>query len=413
MDLNITELPEDIPVLKGMLSGAADKIRRVEKENNLLREQVLLLRAQLFGRKSEKLTSPEGAEQQFLFDESAENDSEQKSSPKTKEIQAHTRVYSGRKPLPADLPRIEVTHDISPEEKICACGCEKTRIGEEVCEKLDIIPARMQVIRNIRPQYACKACEGVESDGPTVAIAPVPKQIIPKGIATPGLLAYIFTSKFVDALPYYRQETIFERLGIDLNRTLMSTWTIVISERITPLLDLLHAEILSGPLIQADETTVQVMNEPGRADTCKSYMWVFRGGPPGKPALIYHYEPSRSGEVARKYLEGYKGCVQTDGYAGYNFLDGLDDVVHAGCWAHARRKFMEAIKGGGKHKSGSADMALSFIQKLYAIEKDIRERELAGEAIVAERRLRAEPILEEFKKWLDERVTRTPPQASN
>lgn len=410
MDFNIAELPEDVTTLKGIVHGAADEIRRIEKENNLLREQVQLLRSQLYGRKSEKLNSPDGAEQQLLFDEVAELEAEQDSEPKTKEIKAHTRTYTGRKPLPADLPRIEVIHDITPEEKMCDCGCDKIRIGEEVCEKLDIIPARVQVIRHIRPKYACKGCESVESEGPTVAIAPVPEQIIPKCIATPGLLAYILTAKFVDALPFYRQEQIFARLGIDLSRTLMSTWAIRVSILIKPLLELLHAQILSGPLIQADETTVQVMKEPGRADTSKSYMWVFRGGPPDKPAVIYHYEPTRSGEVAKKFIKEFKGCVQTDGYAGYDFLDKLEDVIHAGCWAHARRKYMEAIKGGAKNKSGSADVAVSYIQKLYAIEHDINTRELTGEAVVAERRLRAKPVLDKFKQWLDGRVIKTPPK---
>ncbi|HQP30394.1 MAG TPA: IS66 family transposase, partial [Deltaproteobacteria bacterium] len=239
---------------------------------------------------------------------------------------------------------------------------------------------------------------------------PVPEQIIPKSIATPGLLAYIITAKFVDALPFYRQEKQFERLGVELSRTSMSNWAIQVAGRCRPLLDLLRAEILSGPLINVDETTVQVLGEPNRANTSKSYMWVFRGGPPGKPALVYQYHPTRSGEVARQYLDGYKGYVQTDGYAGYDFLDQVTDVVHVGCWAHARRKFVEVTQAGGKNKTGSADVALSYIQKLYAIEKELRARKLAPEEIMTQRQLRAWPILEEFKTWLDKRMLETPPK---
>lgn len=402
MHSGVTKFPDDIPVLKGMLVMA-------EQENKLLREQNLLLRSKLFGRKTEKLADPEGAQQQILFDEPAK-DKPEKAGASTIEVPAHTRRKTGRKPLPADLPRIEVIHDVSPEEKVCGCGCQKERIGEEVCEKLDIIPARIQVIRHIRPKYACKACEGVESEGPTVTIAPVPEQIIPKGIATPGLLAHIITAKFVDALPFYRQERQFERLGVELSRTSMSGWAIQVAERCQPLLDLLRAEILSGPLINMDETTVQVLGEPGRASQTKSYMWVIRGGPPGKPVLIYQYHPTRSGDVARKYLSGYQGYVQTDGYAGYDFLDGISGVVHVGCWAHARRKFMEVAQASGKHASESADMALSYIQKLYGLEKEFRSRGLGPEEIMSQRQLRALPVLQEFKAWLDKRMRETPPK---
>jgi len=414
MHSEMENLPDDIPVLKGMVAAFSEEkrrysedVRRYERENKLLREQVLLLKAKLFGRKTEKLPV-DGAEQQVLFDEPVESTPEKSESSIT--IPEHTRKKTGRKPLPADLPRIEIIHDINEEEKVCACGADKRVIGREECEKLDIIPAQIRVIRHIRLKYACKACEGVESDGPTVTIAPVPEQIIPKSIATPGLLAYLLTAKFVDALPFYRQEKQFERLGVELNRTSMSSWAIQVAERCQPLLDLLRAEILSGPLINVDETTVQVLGEAHRANTSKSYMWVFRGGPPGKPALVYRYHPTRSGEVARRYLDGYKGFVQTDGYAGYDFLDQNPDVVHAGCWAHARRKFVEVTQAGGKHKTGSADVALSYIQKLYAIEKELRTREVGPEEIMAQRQLRARPILEEFKAWLDKRMLETPPK---
>ena len=415
MQTELTNLPDDIASLKGLVHNFADEnqrysndIRRYEIENKLLREQVLLLTARLFGRKTEKLPQVNGAEQTILFDESPQ--SEEAPAEETIRVPEHTRKKTGRKPLPAELPRIEVIHDISPEEKTCGCGCQKDCIGQEVCEKLDIIPARMQVIRNIRLKYACKACEGVDGDGPTVTIAPVPEQIIPKGIATPGLLAHIITAKFVDALPFYRQEKQFERLGVDLSRTSMSSWAIQVAVQCQPLMDLLQAEILSGPLINVDETTVQVLGEDQRANTARSYMWVFRGGPPGKPALVYRYHPTRSGDVARDYLAGYKGFVQTDGYAGYEFLDRDPDVVHVGCWAHARRKFVEVTQAAGKHKSGSADMALAYIQKLYAIEKDVRGRELGPSEVQAQRQLRSRPILDEFKSWLDKRMLETPPK---
>ena len=195
-------------------------------------------------------------------------------------------------------------------------------------------------------------------------IAPVPKQIIEKGIATAGLLAHILTGKFVDALPFYRQERQFDRLGVDIPRATMCNWAMKAAEACQPLLGRCKEQIRSGPLINIDETTVQVLAEPGRSPTTDSYMWIFRGGPPDKPALIYHYETGRGGQVASSFLQDYKGVVQTDGYAGYDFLDVQTGVVHAGCWAHARRKFTDAQKGSGKgSRTGSVDVALSYIRK--------------------------------------------------
>ena len=421
MHSEIQNLPDDIPFLKGMILSFSEerqqyieRERRHEMENKLLREQILLMKSKIFGRKSEKLSGDEFL-QQILFDEPAgvvEDEDEQEQDEQTIEVPAHTRRKSGRKPLPENLPRVDVEHDLSEEEKVCACGCIMDRIGQEASEKLDIIPAKMQVIRHIRYKYACKCCEGVESDGPTVKIAPVPDQIIPKGIATPGLLAHIFTAKFVDAVPFYRQEKQFARIGVELNRTSMCSWAMKVASQCAPVLKLIRAEILSGPLINADETTVQVLNEPGRSSTSKSYMWIYRGGPPGKPGLIYQYHPTRAGEVAKAFLAGYKGYVQTDGYVGYNFLVEMDGVVHVGCWAHARRKFMDVIKARGKKgKSGSADVALTYIQKLYRIDREAKNSGLEDKELCEERELKAKPVLDEFKSWLDKKIVQVPPKS--
>ena len=169
---------------------------RYEVENKILREQVRLLRAQLFGRKTETRQSFQEDTQGLLFDEAEAYSSVEEEVKEEIEISGHTRKKRGRKPLPEDLPRVDVLHDLSEEEKVCVCGCIKSRIGEEVSEQLDIIPARIRVIRNIRPKYVCKGCEGVEAEEPAVTIAPAPKQMIPKSIASGGLLAHVLTSKF-------------------------------------------------------------------------------------------------------------------------------------------------------------------------------------------------------------------------
>jgi len=192
----------------------------------------------------------------------------------------------------------------------------------------------------------------------------------------------------------------------------MSSWAMKVADRCGPLMDMLREEIRSGPLINADETTVQVLEEPGRSSTSTSYMWIFRGGPPGKPVLMYQYHPSRSGEVAKKFLEGYRGCVQTDGYAGYDFLDELPDILHVGCWAHARRKFIEVIQARGKekHKAGSADVAVEYIRKLYKIEDEARVLELGADDLQRLRKQKSKPVLDEFRAWLDKKSVQTPPK---
>ena len=384
-----------------------------EKEIRLLKEQIRFLQDKLFGRKTEKIHRDDG--QLYLFD-IPEPEVPAEDSPEDEiTVGTHKRKKRGRKPLPENFPRVDVIHDLSDAEKQCQCGCQKSCIGEEVSEQLDIIPAKIQVIRNIRYKYACKNCEGVDNDDPTVVTAPMPEQLIPKSIATPGLLAYIITAKFVDALPFYRQEKQFRRLGIEISRANMCRWTIKVSDACEILLQMFKDEILSGPLINIDETTVQVLKEPGKTAKSKSYMWIFLGGQPGKPVCLYQYHPGRNGDIAASFLKNYKGAVQTDGYVGYNFLTGKSDILHVGCLAHARRKFVDVTKAAGSLKNktrvkGNADIALRYIRKLYKIERKVKEQNLSPEAVFEVRQKKAVPILKDFKKWLESIVDKTPPK---
>jgi transposase len=178
------------------------------------------------------------------------------------------------------------------------------------------------------------------------------------------------------------------------------------------LLQLLHREIRSGPLINIDETTVQVLDEPGRSPTTKSYMWICRGGIPERPGLLYHYDPTRSAKVAKDLLDGYGGIVQSDGYTGYDWLDEKTDIIHAGCWAHARRKFTDARKGQGKKKkAGSVDVALSYIRRIYEIEYEAVQKELSAAEHVALRREKTVKVLEEFYKWLVKKSAQLTPKS--
>jgi len=389
-------------------------VKSLEDEVTILSEQVRFFKASVYARKTEKLSAGE-LRQMFLFDEAeavvdgiAPEDKESEGVT----VAAHTRRKSGRKVLPESLPRVEVVHDLSEEEKHCNCGHLMSRIGEDVSEKLDIIPARIRVIRHIRYKYACKGCEGIESEGGAVSIAHLPPQLIPRGIATPGLLSYILISKFADALPFYRQEKIFARIGVEIGRATMSNWAIHVGRRCEPLLDLMWQEIRSGPVINMDETPVQVLKEPGRSNTNKSYMWVFRGGDPDHPVLLYRYAPSRAGSVPEECLGDYKGYIQTDGYKGYNAFGKRDGIVHLGCLAHVRRKFLDAAKAGKKasQKKGYAYHIITHIGKLYAIEKKADKEKLSCEERCLLRQKESMPVLEKIKGLLDEAVKRTPPK---
>ena len=396
------EMPENTVDLQNIIQELYKEIEFLEAQNNLLRQA-------LFAPKSEK--RPLGESPQLPLFDLPENPPP--SDDKEEEIvviPAHTRKKRGRKKLPENLPRIDVVHDIPEEEKNCKCGCLLHCCGEEVTEKLDIIPAQIRVIRHIRLKYACRNCEGLENDE-AVKIAPLPAQIIPKGLPTAGLLAHVITGKFCDALPFYRQEKQFIRLGIDIPRQSMCNWAMKAAESCQRIIELLLEDVRGGPLINVDETPVQVLSEPGRKATQKSYMWVFRGGSADNPIVIYQYQPTRSGDVAKLFFDGYSGVVQTDGYKGYDFLDTWFDILHVACWAHARRKFMDIKKAGANKKSDSADTALDFIGQLYALERKARDKGLSPDEIYEMRQKHAKPILIKMKIWLDTCKDQVPPKS--
>ncbi len=424
MNIDLINLPNDVDSLKNIIHLQSTSYKelqqghvnlesrhtQLQKQYEFLEEQFRLFKANLYSRKSEK--SAYNQDQLSIFNEAEEIAAEEEKKPAEITVPAHTRKKGGRRPLPADLPLEEVVHDLKEEEKVCDCGANLSRIGEDVSEMLDIVPSKMRVIKHIRIKYACKSCEGVESEGGAVRIAPPAPQVIPQGIATAGLLAYILIAKYADALPLYRQEKIFERIGVDISRATMANWVIQVSNKCETLMDLMWREIQSGPLINMDETPLQVLNEPGKANTSKSYIWVFRGGDVERPALIFRYDPSRSGQFLTKDLERYSGYIQTDGYSGYNLLGSRDGVVHLGCWAHVRRKFLEVVKAKpkGSTKKGYADDALAWIGQIYSIEQEADGKELNAVERYQLRQKKSVPLLKQIREWLDDVAPKTPPQ---
>jgi len=405
LERQLAELAAKEEEHRSELAQREDRIR-------ILEEFLRLSRAKRFGASSEKAI----AEQLglWLFNEAEQwLDTEEIGAEEDEDdsvlVAAHPRRKPGRKPLPPELPRVEILHDLPEDEKVCAQGHALAEIGRDTSEQLEVIPAQLQVIRHVRPRYACPQCK----DG--VRGAPPPPQVIPKGQAGPGLLAYVATSKYVDAVPLYRQEQILQRYGIDLARASLVHWMVKLGAAVQPLLNLMRDDLLDSGFVQCDETRFQVLKEPGKRAQSQSYLWAQRGEHEGRSILLFDYDPSRSGEVPKRLLAGFEGVLQTDGYEGYPAVVSAQGLVHAGCWAHVRRKFDEALKGQGNPKNkpsgrkAKAGQALSYIRKLYQI-----DRKLAGldpEERARERRCRAGPVLEELREWLDANLGEVTPQS--
>jgi transposase len=397
---------DDIDALKQLVAAKDARIA-------ILEEQLRLAALKAYAPKSEKLAS---LAQFDLFNEAEALGAKPDGDAQASEIAvpAHTRERGKRKPIDATLPRQRIEHDIPDAQKTCACGCQLTRIGEVTSEQFDLVPARAQVLCHVRFKYACRSCGGSSHDGKAVVTAPLPAQPIPKSNASPGLLAHISTSKFVDGMPLYRQEGILARYKISVSRTAMACWMIKLGELVVPLINLMHETQLAYDILQMDETSVQVLKEDGRPATAKSYMWVRRGGPPGQRIILFDYAASRAGAIPMRLLEDYKGYLQSDAYAGYNKPGRRDGVKHVGCLDHARRKFVEAVKA--QHavacgERGLAPQALLIVRKIYALEKLARDANMTADERHRLRNEKARPLWDELSAWLAGNRHATPPQS--
>jgi transposase len=406
------DLPGDFAALRDLalrqhtqLGAQSEKLDAQSHELQLLREYIRLLKQQRFGRSSETHESAQG----LLFDE-AEVGAAELPEPEPAEIRvpAHTRKRGGRRPLPEWIERVEIIHDVADHKKRCETdGTPLERIGEEISEQLEFIPAQLRVLSHVRPKYACPVCRT------GVRIAARPALPIPKSIASPTLLAHVTVAKYADALPLYRQEEMFRRMGIDLARASLATWMVKCGQLIEPLINLLSEDLLASGFVQCDETSQQVLKEPNRRAESKSYMWVRHA--PLRKIVLFHYDVSRSAQVPKQLFEGYQGILQTDGYPGYDALGEQPGIVHAGCWVHARRKFDEALKAqrSGKKNRRSANeskarQGLAFIQKLYQIERRIGDR--PPDERHALRQQYTKPVVDQLEQWLCDAIPRVPPK---
>ena len=391
-------LPDDPILLKQLLLSANAQVSERDGQIERLREQNALLIQCLFGRKSEQTTDAQ-TPQLALFNE-AESIVEPVDEASDEEVVAPTKRRGKRKPLPADLPRLEVIHELPEHELTCVCGCRKHAIDEEVSEQLEIVPMQIRVIKHVRKVYGCRDCETAP------VTADKPAQLIEKSMASPSVLAMLLTTKYVDGLPLHRFEKVLGRHGVDIPRQTLARWVIQCAAHFQPLLNLMRDSLLSSRVIHCDETRVQVLKEPDRAPGGQSWMWVQTGGPPDQPVILFDYSTSRAQEVPTRLLDGYRGYVMTDDYAGYNALGAQAGVERLGCWAHARRKFVDAQKVQPKGKTGRADIALNLINKLYGIERDLKDSD--DENRKAGRHERSLPVLAHLKSWME----KTQPQVT-
>jgi len=314
-------------------------------------------------------------------------------------IKYERKKRGNKKTPPASLPHIRVEHDLSEDEKICSCGCGMKRIKEIVSEQYDIIPAKFQVIENVRFIYACSC-----NCGEKVKTSKLTPQVLPKTQVTPSFLATIAVEKFEDAMPLDRQVKKYKkRFGVDFTSTTFSSWMIKASQiRLQPVIDRLRELQMGAGYIHADETTLQVLNENGKTAKQKSYIWL-------SIATIYavntivlmKYSANRKEETAESIFKGFSGYLQTDGYAGYNIVANREDVTQLGCWAHARRRFADIIKSGvsdTKSKTLSKEL-VTMVANLYRIEKKIKDDPPDKKKEIREKE--SVPILEEIELWCD------------
>jgi len=313
---------------------------------------------------------------------------------------AFTRKKGGRKKPSANLPRVRVEHDIEEVEKICSCGCQMHVIKEIVSEQYDVVPAKFQIIENVRFMYECRCAEKPKT-------TPLTPFILPRHQVSASLLSTIAVQKFEDALPLHRQAKIFKnRFGVPFTDTTLSNWMIKSSEVLKPFTNLLKEKLLENAYIQADETTLQVLKEENRKATQKSYIWLGVGV--DKYKVVYmHYANNRNGETASNLLGGFGGYLQTDGYGGYNQVVRDEKITQLACWAHARRKFADIIKSGKSDEESKtlSNEAIILIKKLYKVEQSIKDKPPNEKLLI--RKEKSQPIINTIRAWLDANFFKT------
>ncbi|GAV33880.1 transposase IS66 family protein [Roseomonas sp. TAS13] len=414
-DTETADFPDDPAALRALLAAALSRCDALEAErdgiaaerdalaerNERLRHLLEKLRRMQFGKRSERL--PED-QLHFAFEELEASIAEAaaevaKTSPEQREGTIRRR-RAGRGRLPAHLPRVEVV--LAPETMTCPC-CDGAlvEIGTDTSERLDVIPARFQVLVTRRPKFACRACPG------TVLQASAPPRLVEGGVPTEATVAHVLVSRYADHLPLYRQSQILLRQGIEIGREVLADWTGTAAHEVLPVVRRMHEILLTSPKLFADETTMPVL-DPGRGQTKKGYAWALARddrpwGGTDPPAVVFHYAPGRGAEHGRALLRNYGGILQCDGYGVYKAIAAERSMTLAFCWSHVRREFIPLAKG---KTAPIAAEALRRIAALYAVEAEVRGS--LPEVRQSARQARSRPLVEELFAWLREALARLP-----
>ena len=388
------DLPNDVWQLKHMVLTLLGQI-------DDLQGQLLYLKKQMYGTKSEKYNARQLLMFQDIYNELQAKLQTQQPNPSRSRCSRANANHQGRKPLPADLPRDTIEVEPPEIEKLCPdCHQPKQRMGEEVTEKLDFIPASFRVQRIVRPKYACKHCQS------NVSIAELPPMAIDKGIPAEGLLAHVITSKYADHQPLNRLEGILKRHGVDITVSTMCDWVARCTDLLIPLVERSRQKILASPKVHCDATVVPVKSKKRKGATYNGYLWAYIGT---GDDVYFDFTPSQSRDGPNAFFQDYTGYVQVDAHSSFNdlFRDG-SAITEVGCHAHARRKFDQAME----HDPIRSSQALSIWQSLYQIEKQAKAENLSPEALLEIRHEKSIPLLEQLHNcliaWQPQVLPKTP-----
>lgn len=413
---NSADLLVEIDELTRDVKFKSDVISKQKKQIAILEEVIRSSKIKRFAPSSEQ------SQQTSLFDE-AENeadsdddealdqtlvcDNEEIIDDEQPATSTQEKKKPGRKPFSDKLPREQIFLYLSDEEKQGAVETFFTKVKEE----LDIIPAKVRVLEYM--QEKAVFIESIEGENKRqLKSAQLPKHPIGKAMGSISLMCFVLIAKYADGLPLYRQESILSRYGGDISRATLANWIIALAKQLQPLMNLMRDHQHQGTVIMADETRVQVLKEPDKPITSDKFMWVTLGGPPSEQSILFEYDPSRSGEVPLRLLDGYTGYLQTDGYSGYNAVCNKNGNIQLGCWDHARRKFKDAQNAQPKPKKGKtnkiskADRMLSHINQLYMIERQIKA--LSIDEKYQQRQQRSLPVLNKIKTYLEDNQHKVP-----
>lgn len=388
-------LPNDVAQCHALIQELSATLHEEQRARTRLQQQVELLLKRLYGPRAERIDPKQLVlfAQELVAAQERQAFLEELSAPTPAAKKGH-----GRKALPKDLPRQRIVHDVSAREKICPeCGADKKRIGEEISEQVEYVPASMFILEHVRPKYACPCCQE------HVVVADVPAKVIEKGLPGPGLIAHVITSKYCDHLPLYRQEFMLARHGVELSRKTLCGWVMTAADKVQRLVELMKREVLASNVIHTDDTPVRVQGD-GDNGAFTGRFWVYVGDE-AHPYTVYDYTPSRKRDGPAAFLDGYKGYLQADAFGGYDGIYSSGDVIEVACWAHARRKFYEARSTDPNR----AHCVLAWIRQLYDVERD--GKKLSTQERRALRNEKSKPLLDVMKKWFDEQQLKILPKS--